>query len=267
LLKFIAVSDFRCDYEKHNESCIPEAAQKKLDSIAEVTGKNVRFIADLGDSLSENIPPENAPELFKNIFYAYDRIADIHSVMGEHDFLLTKEKYLDLNDYAMRYRAFDHSDYRCIFLDSCVKDSDGNVYFEIDDEQIMWLSRLLGKSHRPAIIFTHAPIAVSDPTDEDKTIKNSSRLRELIETSNKVSLVVSGHLNHSDFVYSGNVPYITLAPMCGSDDATFAEITVSSRGVDIKGYGNQTSHTVPKTTEKVTKTTFFSKLRKIFKRK
>ncbi len=265
MLKFIAVSDFRCNYEKHDDSCIPEAESKKLDAIAEAVGKDIRFIADLGDSLSESIPTENAPELFKNLFYAYDSMTDIHSVMGEHDFLLTKEKYLELNEYSMRYRAFDHSDYRCIFLDSCTKNSDGNVYFEIDDEQIMWLSRLLGKSHRSAIIFTHAPIAVSDSSDEDKTVRNSAKLRELIESSGKVSLVVSGHLDHGDFVLSRNVPYISLAPMCTGEDATFAEITVSSRGVDIKGFGAQTSHTVPKTPEHTPKKTFFSKLKNLFR--
>ena len=33
--------------------------------------------------------------------------------------------------------------------------------FYIDDEQFGWISRLLGKSHRPAIIFTTIPLAVS----------------------------------------------------------------------------------------------------------
>ena len=267
MLKFIAVSDFRCNYEKSDDLCIPEANLKKFNSIAAASDKDVRFIADLGDSLSENTSPENASELFKNIFYAYDNIADIHSIMGEHDFLLTKEKYLELNDYSMRYRAFDHSDYRCIFLDSCVKDSDGNVSFEIDDEQIMWLSRLLGKSHRPAIIFTHAPLAVSNPADEAKMVRNAAALRELCETSKKVSLVISGHLDHGDFLLSNNVPYITLAPMCVGNDATFAKITVSSRGVDIKGFGNQESYSVPSPHEKPSTPTFFSRLRNFFKRK
>lgn len=267
MLKFIAVSEFLCNYEKHDGSCIPEAESKKLDAIAKALGKDVRFIADLGDSLSENTPSENAPELFKSLFYAYDNMTDIHSVMGEKDFILTKKKYLELNEYSMRYRAFDHSDYRCIFLDSCVKDDNGDVYFDIDDEQVMWLSRLLGKTHRSAIIFTHAPVAVSNPDDADKTVRNAEKLRELFETSNKVSLVVSGHLDHSDFVLSRDVPYITLAPMSGSEAATFAEITVSSRGVDIKGYGGQTSHSAPKTPEHNTNKGFFSKLKNLFKRK
>ncbi len=265
MLKFFAASDLRCGYEKRDETCIPEAMAEKIKSIMLSVGKDVRFIVDLGDSMCEDLAPEKASELFRDLFYTYDSIADVYSVMGERDFLLTREKYLELNDYSMRYRAFDRSDYRCIFLDCCVADEEGSVHFELDDEQFSWLSRLLGKSHRPAIIFLHAPVAVSDPADEDKLLKNSKELRQLIESSQKVSLVVSGHLDHGDFVLSNKVPYVTLSPMNSGEEATFAEITVSSRGVDIKGHGAQDSHSVPKETEKSEKETLFSKLKKLLR--
>ena len=77
--------------------------------------------------------------------------------------------------------------------------------------------------------------------------------------------MISGHLDHGDLVISNKVPYLTLSPMSSGDGATFAEITVSSRGVDIKGYGAQESHSIPKEVEKSEKEGFLSKLKKLFR--
>ena len=252
MINFVAVSDFRSSFFPGEDSCISESDLGKIHTLCKAAS-DCRFIADLGDSLDGTLDPARAEELFKNIFFLYDSTVDVCSVMGERDLCLTRKKYLELNDYSVNYRAFEKQNYRCIFLETCISDENG-VRFEADDEQIAWLSRILSKTHRQAVIFTHAPIAVSNPEDEDKLIKNSAKLREVIEKSRRVVLVVSGHLDHGDFVFSNEVPYVTLAPMCSTNEPSFAKISVSSRAIDVEGFGEQKSYFVPRKQEKIVKT-------------
>ncbi len=257
MIKFIAFSDMRCRYTDSEQSHIASSDTKKINALCDVASHGYRFIASIGDTLDGNATAENSSALLNDILNAYDRATAIHSIMGERDSVITKREFMKLCDYAMRYRAFDVSDYRCIFLDTCIGDvsepyttTDSDHGFIVDDEQLSWLSRLLGKTHRPAIIFSHAPLAVSDKADEKHLVKNSEKLRELIENSKKVSLVVSGHMDKPDCVISNGVPYITLAPMYKSENATFAKISVSSNGIEVEGSGEQDSFSIENINEK-----------------
>lgn len=257
MIKFIAFSDMRCPYTEGEQSHIVASDAKKIDALCDVAAHGYRFIADLGDTVDGNSTTEKSSVLLNDILNAYDRATSIHSIMGERDSVITKREFMKLCDYAMRYRAFDVSDYRCIFLDTCIGDTsepynttDSSRGFVVDDEQLAWLSRLLGKTHRPAIIFSHAPLAVSDKADEKYLVKNSEKLRELIEKSKKVALVISGHMDKSDRVISHGVPYITLSPMYKAEDATFAKISVSSKGIEVEGYGEQESFSIENINEK-----------------
>ncbi len=257
MIKFIAFSDMRCRYADGEQSHIAASDAKKIDALCDVAAHGYRFIASLGDTVDGSATTENSSALLNDILNAYDSAASVHSIMGERDSVITKREFMKLCDYAMRYRAFDVSDYRCIFLDTCIGDTsepytttDSNRGFIVDDEQLAWLSRLLEKTHRPAIIFSHAPLAVSDKADEKFLVKNSGKLRELIEKSKKVALVVSGHMDKPDRVISHGVPYITLAPMYKSAEATFAKISVSSSGIEVEGFGEQETFSIENINEK-----------------
>lgn len=272
MIKFIAFSDMRCPYTVGSDSHIADCDAKKIEELTSSVTPGCRFIASLGDIIDGNSDSEKSTELINDILYSYDRAAAIHAVMGERESVLTKRGFMKLGDYAMRYRAFDVSDYRCIFLDTCIGDA-SDVYgttdqkhgFEVDDEQFAWLSRLLGKSHRPAIIFSHAPIAVSKPENEKFVVKNSSRLRDLIENSGKVALVLSGHMDNGDCIVSRGVPYITLSPMYKTVESTFSKVSVSSSGIEIEGFGSQESLSIANVS-KEHKLTLSSKLRSVFKK-
>ena len=222
---------------------------------------------EIGGSLCQqtvdgNADPEKSACLLNNILNAFDSTTSIHALMGVRESVIPKDEFMRIAEYTMRYRAFDVSDYRCIFLDAV---SDGNGAFYIDDEQLGWISRLLGKSHRPAIIFTHIPLAVSPDENPDLMMKNADELRALIEKSNKVALVLQASGPNPSHFISHGVPYITLSPMCASDEVSFALISVSSKGIGVNGFGTQESYDIFNIFTK-NETSFWSKIKMFFKK-
>ncbi|MBR5543686.1 MAG: metallophosphoesterase [Oscillospiraceae bacterium] len=241
MIKFIVASDMRFSFSSENDMHISSLAAQKIESIVFEASSECRFIADLGDTVDGKASAEESRLVIQDTISLYDKApVSLHFLMGERDRAVTNEVFLQLSGYAMRYRAFDVSDYRCIFLDTLCSENG----FEIDEEQFQWLSRLLDKSHRPAIIFSHAPIAGTDESNSNEFVANREKLRSLFEKSHKVALVVSGHAEKSEHLVLNNVPYITLSPSYSSDEATFARFSVSSEGVTVDGFGAQESFTI-----------------------
>ncbi len=261
MIQFIAFSDMLCPYDAKAPENIPPAFASKIESVCDVAS-NCRFIATLGNTVDGNADAKTSACLLNNILNAFDSTASVHALMGVRESVIPKDEFMRIAEYTMRYRAFDVSDYRCIFLDA-VSDDDGNFY--IDDEQFGWISRLLGKSHRPAIIFTHIPIAVSADEESGLTMKNADDLRALIEKSNKVALVLQASGPHSaHFIFHG-VPYITLSPMSASDDVSFSLISVSSKGISVDGFGTQESYEISNIFTR-NEISFWSKVKMFFKK-
>ena len=261
MIKFIVFSDMLCPYDDSTPDNIPSSFSGKINAVCSAASE-CRFFASLGNTVDGKADSEKSAQLLNNILNTFDRTASIHALMGVHESIIPKDEFMRIAEYTMRYRAFDVSDYRCIFLDALASEGEG---FYIDDEQLGWISRLLGKSHRPAIIFTHVPLAVSSHENEARTIKNSAVLRELIENSNRVALVVQGGLPNQGHFISHGVPYITLASMGASGDASFARISVSSKGIKVSGFGEQESYEITNVFTK-SNPSFLSKVRLFFKK-
>ena len=261
MIQFIAFSDMLCPYDAAEAENIPPAFASKIDSIC-TAASNCRFIATLGNTIDGNSDAETGACLLNNIFNAFDSTASVHALMGIRESIIPKDEFMRIAEYTMRYRAFDVSDYRCIFLDA-VKDADGRFY--IDDEQLGWISRLLGKSHRPAIIFTHIPLAVSPEESSSLTVKNADALRTLIEKSHKVALVLQAAGPNPTHFISHGVPYITLSPMSATDEPSFSLISVSSRGITLHGFGAQESYDISNAFTK-NEISFREKVKKFFQK-
>lgn len=261
MIQFIAFSDMLCPYDASAEENIPPAFEAKIRSICGAAS-SCRFIATLGNTIDGKADAEKSACLLNSILNAFDRTASIHALRGVRESVIPKDEFMRIAEYTMRYRAFDVSDYRCIFLDAV---SDDNGGFYIDDEQFGWISRLLGKSHRPAIIFTHIPLAVSPDETSVKTIKNADELRSLIEKSNKVALVVQAAGSSPAHFISHGVPYITLSAMSASDDVSFSLISVSSKGVSVNGFSAQESYEISNVFTR-NKESFWGKIKYFFKK-
>ena len=261
MIQFIAFSDMLCPYDAAAAENIPPAFVSRIESVCGAAS-GCRFIATLGNTIDGNADAKTSSCLLNNILNAFDSTASVHALKGIRESIIPKDEFMRIAEYTMRYRAFDVSDYRCIFLDA-VKDADGRFY--IDDEQLGWISRLLGKSHRPAIIFTNIPLAVSPDEDPALTIKNADALRALIEKSNKVALVLQASGPNPAHFVSHGVPYITLSPMCTSDEASFSLISVSSKGISVNGFGAQESYDISNIFTK-NEVSFWSKVKLFFKK-
>ncbi len=259
MIQFIAFSDMLCPYDAKAAENIPPAFASKIESICGAAS-NCRFIATLGNTIDGNAEAKTSACLLNNILNAFDNTASVHALMGVREGVIPKDEFMRIAEYTMRYRAFDFSDYRCIFLDA-VSDNDGRFY--IDDEQLGWISRLLGKSHRPAIIFTHIPIAVSPDEDSVLTMKNADALRALLEKSNKVALVLQASGPHPAHFISHGVPYITLSSMSASDDVSFSLVSVSSKGISVDGFGAQETYEISNAFTK-NQISFWSKVKMFF---
>jgi len=267
VIEFVVFNNLQCRYSDNSELCIDDISMQKINTVCDAAVGS-RFIATLGNTIDGSADQNKSLQLLSNILSKLNVSTAVHSIMGKCDTVIPKREFTKCSGYAMRYHAFDVSDYRCIFLDTCINnesdpyDTNSDCDIFIDKEQFEWLSRLMGRSHRPAVIFLSSPVICDSENDSDK-LKNSIAFRALVEKSNKVALVVSGGKTSSHTVYNG-VPYINLSPMDSSDTATFAKISVSSKEIKVCGFGAQESYSIHKFHEKEEKLSFFNRLKAHF---
>lgn len=250
MIDFVVVPGIRLEYDADAEFNISADGILKAEQILQ-NASGTRFSAFIGDICDGKAAPEQSLRLIGGLKRLFGEAeARICPVMGECDSAVPKQSFMNAFGFSPRYRAIDVSDYRCIFLDTLMADpsdpyssekSDGRFF--IDDEQLMWVSRLLGRSHRTAVIFSNVPIFLPEGAD-GPVVENGEKLREVIEKSKKVSLVISGRSKTSGYTVSNGVPYISLSDGGEGGKFSFARVSVSSRGVSVSGFGDELSFSI-----------------------
>ena len=159
---------------------------------------------------------------------------------------LGKDDYLKAwNDKGLRPGhsswAFDPvSGVRVIGFDVTV---DGKPYGEAGPGGLKWLEKELkeNQSKKLIIVFTHQLLMPT--TEKDKTrswsfwmVKNSTRVREILEAHPNVRLVISGHHHVSKVDTVGRITYVS-DPAIVTYPCSFRSYSVSREGVHLKNIG------------------------------
>jgi 3',5'-cyclic AMP phosphodiesterase CpdA len=120
---------------------------------------------------------------------------------------------------------------------------DGKPYGEASLEELKWLEKQLNenKSKKLIIVFTHQLLMPT--TAQDKTrawsfwmVKNSTRVREVLEAHPNVRLVISGHHHVSKVETAGRITYVS-DPAIVTYPCSFRSYSVSREGIHLKNIG------------------------------
>lgn len=237
----------------------------KLDeAVAAFNSAKVDAAVELGDLVDR--APDVKTELawlatIEKRFAAF--IGPRHYVLGNHCVdTLTKEEFIAHTAARPAPYAFDIGPVRFLLLDACFR-KDGAPYgrnnFEWTDTalpagQIDWLKAELSSgagaagAARPVVIFIHQRLDLDPPVSY--AVKNSPAVRQVLEQSGRVSLVLQGHSHKNEYRHRGGIHYVTLSALVEGDGAAssgYGLLDVFADGsARIKGFRKQMDHDLPR---------------------
>jgi 3',5'-cyclic AMP phosphodiesterase CpdA len=149
--------------------------------------------------------------------------------------------------------AFDPvSGVRVIGLDVTV---DGKPHGEANLEDLKWLEKELkeNQSKKLIIVFTHQLLMPTTAKDQTRSwsfwmVKNSARVREVLEAHPNVRLVISGHHHVSKVETAGRITYVS-DPAIVTYPCSFRSYSVSRAGIHLKNIGLDDKATVNRAME------------------
>ena len=121
--------------------------------------------------------------------------------------------------------------------------ADGKPYGEASLEDLKWLEKELkeNQSKKLIIVFTHQLLMPTSAKDQTRSwsfwmVKNSTRVREILEAHPNVRLVISGHHHVSKVDTVGRITYVS-DPAIVTYPCSFRSYSVSREGVHLKNIG------------------------------
>lgn len=152
-------------------------------------------------------------------------------VLGNHCVnLLTKQEFADHSGMDEPYHSFDQGGWHFLVLDACFN-SKGQAYerknfkwtdANIPDKQVDWLEADLRKNNKPTIVFVHQHLGGGKGS---YLIRNSEKVREVLEASGKVAAVFQGHSHKNTDTVINGIHYCVVRAM------------VEGSGAESSGFG------------------------------
>ena len=227
----------------------------KLRAVVDLmNSQGVDFLVELGDFKDQDAKPGEASTLgyLHSIEEAFQGFrGPIYHVLGNHDVdSITKEQFQAAvtNTGIGRERtwySFDRGGCHFVVLDANFKAdmtpySKGNFDWQdtnISFEQLDWLSKDLLGASRPAVVCVHQRL---DEGTSEPSVANREAVRQALQESGKVALVLQGHVHTGAYQRIEGIPYYTLAGSIEGDDPgdnTCAIVQLGAEGgIEITGY-------------------------------
>jgi alkaline phosphatase len=175
-----------------------------------------------------------------------------HHVLGNHCVAtLNKEEFFKHAESANKegHYSFDLKGTHFIVLDACYNskmEPYGRNNFVWHDsnmtpQEIAWLKKDLAETKLPTVVFTHQRLDVDRPNKY--AIKQSIKVREILEESKRVRVVFQGHSHKNELVEVNEIPYCTLAAMVegeGIKNSSYSLLRFFNDGsIKLEGYHRQ----------------------------
>ena len=224
---------------------------RKMDAFtAKMNELGVDFVVEGGDFKDLGRTPAESLAYLRAIegrFTAFK--GPRYHVLGNHDHdNLSKEEFLaevanDGQASAKAFYSFTRGGVKFIVLDACYR-PDGTPYCRgkfswkeafLPSEQVAFLKDELASATGPCVPIVHQQLDSEDET----CIRNAAEVREILEKSGKVKLVVQGHLHEGSFREVNGIGYFTSAAsvLHAAPENAFSLIEVyPSGGVKITGF-------------------------------
>ena len=237
----------------------PAGTRHYRESLAKVAEAAQRFhremtdvVVELGDFVdaAESVDTELA--YLAQIDREYSACpGEKHYVLGNHCVdTLTKREFLQTVGQDESYYSFDFGGYHFVILDACFR-SDGVAYgrrnFQWTDPnipqvQLAWLRENLADTTKPAIVFVHQRLDVSD----NYGVKNAAAVRAVLKAADNVLAVFQGHYHRNDYKRIDRTHYCTLAAMvegAGAENNAYAAMDIfDNHMIRVRGFRKQESY-------------------------
>lgn len=209
----------------------------------------------LGDLI--DAAPSVAVELgyLKTIAGVLDKAAvPRYHVLGNHCVAtLTKEEFFAHGGSVNQkgHHSFDLGGVHFVILDACFTaqmEPYGRNNFVWHDSnlppaQIGWLEEDLKRTKFPVVVMIHQRLDLDRPNKY--AVKQSDKVREILEKSGKVRLVLQGHSHKNELTKVKDIPYATLAAMvegAGVENGAYSLLRFFDDGaIRLEGHRRQES--------------------------
>lgn len=203
------------------------------------------LLIDLGDLISE-VDHETDLINYKKAESLIQTDIPVKHVAGNHDLRnLSKEDFASLIDGEKSYYSFDQGGYHHVVLDGNRVEPRGPMF--IDEEQLLWLENDLDNTEFKAVVYCHHPLDNQDMSDnyyfsacpERASINNKGFVRRVLNKSNKVLAVFSGHTHFYFKQVIDGIPYFTIPSFLENDgtgqpNKKFGLLTLTGDQMDVQ---------------------------------
>ncbi|MDR0869244.1 MAG: metallophosphoesterase [Planctomycetaceae bacterium] len=243
ILRIGLLTDIHYADKEHNGTrYYRESPEKIVAAAAEFGKQRIDFLVELGDLIDAVYEPETNKKHLRTIDAELQKISDKrYYVFGNHDLeRLTKDEFLREVGQEKSYFSFDRNGYHFVILDACFR-QDGTEYSrdnpyqwtdtKLPDVELDWLEADLAVTKLPSVIFLHQRLDVENR--EPIAVKNSDIVRQLLEKSGKVRLVLQGHEHWGGYKEIGEIPYCTLSAVIegsGKQNNSFSFLEITETG-------------------------------------
>jgi alkaline phosphatase len=228
-------------------------ARGRLETaVAAFKESRVDFAIELGDFIDEAPQLEREKAYLTEINTVFRRLpCPVHYVLGNHCvFNLTKSEFLAGIGRQQSFYGFNTNGVRFIVLDACCR-QDGVDYGRqnydwtdtfIPEKQTAWLAGELRRGKGPVVVFVHQRLDRKDQYG----VKNSPRIRELLEKSGRVHVVFQGHSHENDRRDINGITYLTMCATVERPDpegGAHAIVEIAPTGsLRVEGFRRQSSY-------------------------
>jgi len=235
----------------------------KLRAVVDLmNAQRVDFLIELGDFKDQDEQPSEARTIeylraIETVFQSFGGAR--YHVLGNHDMdSISKMQFQAVvsNTGVPRHRtyySFDRGGFHFVVLDANfrrdgVPYEKGNYDYKdtnVSAEQIDWLRADLAGAQGPCVVFVHQRL---DESGEAPPVGNRTVVREILQGSGKVGLVMQGHVHAGGYQQIGGIHYYTQVASVEGDKAGDATCTIvrlqPGGGIEITGYERAVSRTL-----------------------
>ncbi|CAB1085617.1 hypothetical protein D1AOALGA4SA_13102 [Olavius algarvensis Delta 1 endosymbiont] len=187
--------------------------------IRQVNAMDVGLVVDLGDRIS-NADLLTDREHLARVGAAFKSLTkDRRHIIGNHDVV-----HLSIADHeailgrSLHHHSLDMDGWHLVFWNASCKLHEGQG-FRLEQEDLDWLATDLAATDLPSVVFSHMPVDTGSMVGNyyferrythGEQHRNAHLARRLIEGSEKVIAVVSGHVHWNQLHFMDGIPHFSL---------------------------------------------------------
>ena len=217
-LRIAVITDIHYGPDRYSKK--GDEALMLLESfIRKVNSMEVDLVVDLGDRISNTDVVNDRKHLavvasvFKSLTH------ECHHLVGNHDVVhLSIEDQEEIIGMPLQHHSLDRQGWHLAFWNTSCELHEGEG-FRLEPDDLDWLAADLAATELPSVVFSHMPVDTGSMVGNyyferhfahGEQHRNASLARDLIEGSEKVIAVVSGHVHWNQLHVMDGIPHFSL---------------------------------------------------------